>query len=479
MESQPDQKLLLSVLVPVYNEREYLRRCMEMVLAAPLPEWLDREILIVDDASTDGTTDLVRSLEAEHPTIIRAFFQERNRGKGAAVRRAIGQMRGQYAIFQDADLEYDPNEYGDLLAPLLSGKADVVYGSRFAYSRCRRILNFHHQLGNQLLTFLSNLCTGLNLSDMETCYKAFKADVLKTIPLRSNRFGIEPEITAKIAKRNCIVYEAPISYHGRSYSDGKKIGWRDGVQALYVILKYRLLDDCYEERYGEEILKDLSQAHRFNRWMVRAIEPHLGRRNLEIGSGIGNISRLLPKREHLTVSDCDALYLRLLEDAFRFNDLVDVQKADLDSDGDFDRLAAGERYDSVVCLNVLEHIADDRAALERMRRVLRPGSGRLILLVPQYPWLYGSYDRKLGHHRRYQRAALLDLLRETGFEPVHVRNFNALAIAGWWLNSCLLRRASMDRYQIKLFDMSVPLMRHIETLLPLPGQSLVCVAQAR
>jgi len=465
----------LSILMSAYNERAYLRTCVGRVLAAPLPDGLQRELIIVDDASTDGTTDLVRELAGQHPDSIRAFFQEKNQGKGAAIRRAIEEMSGQYAIFQDSDLEYDPNEYAKVLEPLLKGYADVVYGSRFAASPMRRVLNYHHQVGNLILTHVSNFFTGLNLTDMETCYKAFNADILKTIPSRCDRFGIEPEITAKIAKRNCVVYEVPVSYHGRTYSEGKKIGWKDGFSALHKIIKFWLLDDCIDARYGHDVLDSLSDARHFNRWMADVIEPHLGNNILEVGSGIGNITRVLPKRDRLTATDMDPVYLELLENAYADHDLVDVQKLDLTSDADFDAL--GERaYDTVVCLNVLEHIEDDLAALKRMRRLLVPG-GRLILLVPQYRWLYGSYDKHLHHFRRYNRADAVRLLESAGYGVEKNFNFNVLAILGWWVNSCLLKRETMGCYQIKIFDMLVPLVKPLETLLLLPGLSLVCIAR--
>jgi hypothetical protein len=234
---------LVSVLMPVYNEERLLPECVARVCAAPLPAGLAREIVLVEDCSTDGTRAVVDRLVAEHAGVIRAFHQPHNQGKGAAIRRAIEEMRGTYAIIQDADLEYDPSEYAMLLEPMLHRGADVVYGSRFAARTVRRVLNYHHELGNKFLTACSNWFTGLNLTDMETCYKAFRARLLRSIPLRSNRFGIEPELTAKIARRRCIVYEVPISYHGRGYHEGKKIGWRDGINALYTILKYRIVDD--------------------------------------------------------------------------------------------------------------------------------------------------------------------------------------------------------------------------------------------
>ena len=243
--------MLLSILMPVYNEERLLPECVARVCGVTLPAGMDREIVMVEDGSRDGTRSVVERIAAERPDVVRAFFQPRNMGKGAAIRRAIREMRGDFALFQDADLEYDPNEYPLLLEPLLNRGADVVYGSRFAARTTRRILNYHHELGNKFLTACSNGCTGLNLTDMETCYKAFRADLLRSIPIRSNRFGIEPELTAKVARRGCVIYEVPVSYHGRNYSEGKKIGWRDGFNALYVILKYRLVNDS-RRRDGEK-----------------------------------------------------------------------------------------------------------------------------------------------------------------------------------------------------------------------------------
>ena len=229
----------LSVVVPVYNERETIRNIIAAVENADLPG-LKKEIIIIDDHSTDGTRDMLRVI-ADDPRY-QVFYHDHNKGKGAAVRFGFSKVSGDFVIVQDADLEYDPNDYPIMLGPLLSGKADVVYGSRFMGAAPHRVLFFWHYLANRFLTFLSNILTDLNLSDMETCYKAFTKDSLqKILPnLESNRFGIEPELTAQVAKHRLRVYEVGISYAGRTYEEGKKISWKDGIAAVWFIIKYNL-----------------------------------------------------------------------------------------------------------------------------------------------------------------------------------------------------------------------------------------------
>jgi glycosyltransferase involved in cell wall biosynthesis len=224
--------MLLSVIIPVFNEQDTVQEIMHRVQSEPT----EKEIIIVNDASTDGTAEVLERIRDGNVTVV---HHEKNQGKGAAIRTAIQHIQGDVVIIQDADLEYDPSEYKRLLHPILENKADVVFGSRFIGQE-RRVLMFHHYVANRLLTLISNICTNLNLTDMETCYKAFRSDVIRRVNLRSNRFGFEPEITAKVAKMHCRVYEVPISYHGRDYGEGKKINWKDGVAAFWWIIRFNL-----------------------------------------------------------------------------------------------------------------------------------------------------------------------------------------------------------------------------------------------
>jgi len=225
----------LSVVIPVYNERRTLRQVLQRVLDVPF----ETEVLCVDDGSTDGSRELLAELETKHPQL-RVFLQPKNAGKGSALRRGIQAASGDFVIIQDADLEYDPSDYPSLLEPLIQGKADVVYGSRFLGSGPHRVLYFWHSVANWFLTLVSNCLTNINLTDMETCYKVFRREVIQSISLQEDRFGFEPEITVKIAKRKLRIYEVGISYAGRTYEEGKKIGWKDGVWALWCLVKYSI-----------------------------------------------------------------------------------------------------------------------------------------------------------------------------------------------------------------------------------------------
>ncbi len=458
---------LLSVIIPVYNERLTLREILRRVHEAPV----DKEIIAVDDCSTDGSFAVLEEQKAIYPNL-RVFRQPKNMGKGAALREGIRQAAGDIIVIQDADLEYDPSEYPQLIGPILDGRADVVYGSRFTGSP-RRVLMFWHMLGNQFLTLLSNMFSNLNLTDMETCYKAFRADVIKKLRLTANRFGFEPEVTARVAQLRYRIYEVPISYHGRDYSEGKKIGWKDGVSALWTIVRCAVTSPQAET--GASTLMTLSGAHRFNRWMYETLAPHLGNRILEVGSGIGNITQFLARREMVLATDISPLYLDYLNNRFGRRPNVRVRELDL-CNVPVDELRRME-LDTVVALNVLEHIEDDCGALRQLQRSMAPG-GKLVLLVPTHKALFSRLDSELGHYRRYSEAELREKLQACGFRVTGIQYFNAAGIPGWFLNGRLLRRKQIPRFQLRLFNLLLPLFK-LERMFRLPfGLSLIAIAEA-
>jgi glycosyltransferase involved in cell wall biosynthesis len=445
---------------------------VEKVSEVSLTNGYKREIIVVDDHSTDGTWEILESLSNEISSI-RLFRQDKNCGKGAAIQRAIEEATGDIAIFQDADLEYDPTEYVDLLEPILMGHADVVYGSRFAVGRTRRVLFFRHSLGNRIITFLSNLLTDLNLTDIETGYKLFRMELLKSIPIRSKRFGIEPEITAKIAKRGFRIFEVPISYFGRTYNEGKKITWKDWISALFVIFKYWFIDDIYAIS-DAKILHTLSGTHRFNIWLSEEISPYVGNSVLEIGAGLGNMTMRLLPRDRYVCSDIEPLHLHSLRNLFCRRPNVKVRELDISSN--IAHWESHEKFDTVICLNVLEHIEDHETALANMNRLLIPG-GRMILLVPNSPSLFSSLDVAVGHIRRYRKKEIKNLVREAGFQLEQTWEFNRVSSPGWIWNGKFLHRQTFPRLQLKIFDSFVWLWKLIDSYLPWLGQSIIIVAK--
>ena len=464
--------MTVSVLMALYNEEEFIEAILERVLNAPLLDGMDREILVVDDASTDGSARVVEEVAARRPGLIRLLRHERNQGKGASIRTALQHARGEFSLIQDADLEYDPREYPKLLRPLADGTADVVYGSRFLMSGERRVLYYWHSLANHLLTTACNIAADLNLTDMETCYKAFRTALVQSIPIRSNRFGIEPEITIKLAKRQARIYETPISYHGRTYEEGKKIGLRDAFQALWVILRFWASGDIYQDS-GQEILDAFSHTPKFNHWMADTIRPFVGKRVLEIGAGMGNLTRqLISGRKLYVATDIDDEHMARLRVRLHHRLNLQVHRCDAANPADFVPFAG--QMDTVICLNVLEHIEDHHRALRNIHSILMPG-GRAIILVPQDQKIYGVMDEALGHYLRYSKELLQSRIEEAGFTVERILDFNRASRPGWYFSGRILKRRTVSRFQLWAFESLVWLWRRIDQRLPWPSVSIIAI----
>jgi glycosyltransferase involved in cell wall biosynthesis len=464
----------VSILIPLYNEEEFIQSLLQRVLDAPYPPGVEFEVIVVNDCSTDGSAEAVQDFIGRTKSPITLLHHDKNQGKGAAIRTAIQAARGEFSLIQDADLEYDPNEYPRLLHPLLAGKADAVFGSRFLISGERRVLYFWHSLANRILTLVCNIAADLNLTDMETCYKAFRTSLVKTIPLRSNRFGIEPELTIKLARRQARIYETPISYYGRTYAEGKKIGVLDAFDAFWVMLKARFSSELYTDP-GLEILDALSFAPNFNVWMADTIIPYLGERVLEIGAGIGNLTRPLSnRRKYYAATDIGAEHLEALRNRFAHRANLEVAECDVQNPAEVSNFQG--RIDTVVCLNVLEHVPDPDAAVRNIFEAL-PSGGRAIILVPQGQELYGTLDVVLGHFLRYSQAQLRARLEGAGFEVERIIEFNRVSRPGWYVTGKILKRSTLARMPLRYFNKLVWLWRKIDGSLPWGAVSIIAIAK--
>jgi len=461
----------LSVLMPVYNETRTLATIVSRVLEAPID--LDIELVIVDDGSTDGSRELLEQLAAADSRI-RLVLHETNRGKAAAIRTAITVMTGELALVQDADLEYSPADYPALLQPVLDGLADAVFGSRFLSGTHRRVMYFWHTLVNKCLTFLVNILNDVNLTDMETGYKLVRADVLRQLPLSSEGFAFEPELTTKLVQWGLRIYEVPISYAGRTYAEGKKIGWWDGIQALWAIVYYRFVSRRFTTHEGFYILQSIRGAKGFNSWLLSQLEPFVGRRILEGGCGIGNLTEFFLDRERLVALDNDPFYVETI--STRYGHLANMRVHDMSlTDLDTERLRK-EQLDTVICVNVLEHIDQEADVLDGFFNVLAPG-GHAIVLVPAHPSLYTGVDKALGHCRRYTEPYLRERMTDAGFEVVRCRGFNRFGTVGWFVSGKVFGKTTITPGQMKAFEWLLPLAKLVEKTPLLPHLSLIIVGR--
>ena len=491
----------LSVLVPVYNEQHLVAASLARLDALESSAHLEQiQVIVVDDASTDGTPAQLRAFAAERGLTWRddavpvdgvsltasgragktawVFLRHaRNGGKGSAVRTALARAQCAITVIHDADLEYHPRDIERMVKVFIEERADAVFGSRFSGSEVRRALFFHHELGNRLMNLLTNCVTNLNLTDMEVCYKAVRTDLLRSIPLVSNDFRIEPELTIKLAKRGARIFEVPISYSGRTYQEGKKINWRDGIQALAAIARFGIGDDLFTgDEHGSHTRNRLSRAPRFNAWMADVVRPFCGQRVLEIGAGTGNLTRELVPRGLYVATDSSPQYLDSLKGLTHDRPYLRVAATDVTKAETFPQVPGG--FDTVVCLNVIQHVDDDRAALENIRRVLAR-DGRAIVLVAHGPHIQGTLDEVLGHRRRYTLESLRQVAEQAGFTVRQTILFNRAGSPAWWLNGKVLKRRVFGLGQIFALNTLMPVFRRFDERLPFPPLSLIAILEPR
>src|ERR1700722_7003268 len=470
----------LSIIVPVYNEQYLVEASLKRLWVLNESPRLDRiKVIVVNDCSADQTDSSIQRFQTtlEGSQDFKKFGwlwfrHERNSGKGAAIRTALTHADTELVVIHDADLEYHPGDLLKMVEVFLYEDADAVFGSRFMSGGYKRALFFKHALGNKLLTFLCDVVCDLNLTDMETCYKMVRADLLKSIPLKSQTFDVEPELAIKLAKRGARIFEVPINYSGRTYAEGKKIGWKDGVRALWAILKYALSDEIYAaDGHGSEILLRLNRAPRFAKWMADVIKPYLGSRVLEIGAGIGNMTLNLIPRTVYWATDINPEYLDYLEDMRSSRPYLHVGYTNGMAGNSF---PTGQAFDTVVCLNVVEHLSDDVGALRNMYQALDHG-GRAIILGPNGPGLMGTLDEVLGHCRRYTPEQLISGGQQAGFRIEKLLKFNRAGVPAWWLNGKMLRRTTFGMFQIRVLNVLTPIFRRIDALLPFPPLSIIAI----
>ena len=479
----------LSVVVPFYNELRTLPTVIDRLLAVDFGALgLETELIFVDDGSTDAGRTLLDPLPRSD---VRLIVHPANRGKGAAVKTGLEAASGDLLCIQDADLEYDPRDLPALIEPILDGDYEVVYGSRFKGSAAG--LYYTHRVANRMLNLMVNVAFNRYLSDVYTGYKVFTRKAFRGLELTARTFTVEMELTAHFLRKGLVIFEVPISYRARTYSEGKKIHFRDGFLAAGAVARYRLRRP--PERTGPAAhgapdhpgvmraveggatihargLEDLAAAHRYRRYLHGLLAPYLGRSVLEVGAGLGDFAGQLLDRDRLVVNDNDPICVRALDERFADRPGVEVVAADVL------RLKVEPPVDSVVALNVLERLEDDVAGLRAMAGAAVPG-GRVLLVAAAYPSLAGAYDDALGNRRRYTPDSLRGAVRAAGLVPEVVRPVNLLGGLAWWAAVRVGRQARPTPTLVGLYDrLVVPAERALERRLqPGFGQSILCVAR--
>jgi SAM-dependent methyltransferase len=479
----------LSVVVPFYNELRTLPTVIDRLLAVDFGALgLETELIFVDDGSTDAGRSLLDPLPRGD---VRLIVHPANRGKGAAVKTGLEAAAGDILCIQDADLEYDPRDLPALIGPILDGDFEVVYGSRFKGSAAG--LYYTHRVANRLLNLMVNVAFNRYLSDVYTGYKVFTRGAFRGLELTARTFTVEMELTAHFLRKGLVIFEVPISYRARTYSEGKKIHFKDGFLAAGAVARYRLRRP--PERTGPAAhrapdhpgvmraveggatihargLEDLATAHRYRGYLHGLLAPYLGRSVLEVEAGLGDFAARLLDRDRLVVNDNDPICVRALDERFGDRPGVEVLPADVL------QLKVEPPVDSVVALNVLERLGDDVAGLRAMAGAAVPG-GRVLLVAAAYPSLAGAYDHALGDRRRYTPESLRAAVQAAGLVPEVVRPVNLLGGLAWWAAVRVGRQARPTPTLVGLYDrLVVPAERALERRLqPGFGQSILCVAR--
>jgi glycosyltransferase involved in cell wall biosynthesis/phospholipid N-methyltransferase len=463
---------VLAVLIPIYNEAHTIEALFRRILASPVD--MELRLFVVDDHSSDSSGAILDRLASGDPRIT-VLHHPVNRGKGAAIRTAIDAAEGDFAIIQDADFEYDPADYPRIAAPLLRGDTEAVFGSRYLNGNERRVLHYWHSLGNALLTTFFNIVHNMHLTDMETCYKAMPLKLLKSLRLTTDRFGIEPEIAARLIAVRARIIEVPISYSPRGYQDGKKIGWRDALEAFYCIIKFKYFDavPCVDAGMVRHLA--MAEAPRYQQAIAREIQPYLGERVIEVGAGIGNLARHLAYGKQLVLTEPTPEYRRQLAASMNYRSNVTISDRDVLSEEGL-AWAKIQYPDTILCLNQLEQVGDDKRALDSLAAAIKPG-GRVILVVSAHAFLYGSLDEALRRQRRYTAERIAALVEGVGLYVEHQKWLGKLVLVGWFMESKVWRRRFFAPKPVTLVNVFSPLMGILDRWLPWKGLSLLVVAR--
>lgn len=473
----------VSVILPCYNAVDVVERVVSRALSSPFTA----EVIVVDGGSSDGSLLALQRITDPRLSVI---DQGQNLGRGAGLRRGFVEATQPFVIVQDVDDEYDSDDFSLLLEPLLSGKADAVFGSRFI-SRPHRVLTWTHTLANKILTLLSDAVTNLNLTDVATGCKAFRREALLELDLEQDRFGFEFEVTAKAAAAGWRIHEVGISFDGRGHRPARAFCWREGVRALYCISRYssigsrmaaprtdatgmarRVVTFDEADESLAATLDNLDDAGNYAGWIIDMIAPYVGGDIVELGAGHGTMSERLRRFGRVTACEPSSRAAARLEE--RFADASDVRVVGKDIAGTM----AGAAFDSAVMINVLEHIADDLGALTDVYDGLRPG-GVLAVFVPAHEALYSNFDRLIGHQRRYRRSTLTQVLSRAGFEIVELHYVNLPGMVAWLVIARTLGRTPSSSELLRLFDkVVVPIVRRVEDRWRVPsGNSLLAIAR--